>query len=322
MATKIDPKELQKLASERQKSRLLLNPQSTLGEAVLPPQRVPRILAAKLKLDWLMAELVKYRNDCGLVILKAPIKGMDRAHEKVWAPKEGSGSWAGDWGELKDYARTTLVLPDNHPSGSPVWEMLIGTVKTIFSSTGRYGFNLPKSNKNDGKKNGYVDHNFVFQFGQSHFICADVMANYFNGTPMPALSASTRVAQYAGCFGEIQINNVNMMYAKMDADLIHTNWPGAYARYQETIGLDGGLGHALYEVIRRYGEHSNIGREASAISKDYYLRCRGLIRKPAYPRTDFLKLQLKEMLKLVPEKLTKKEAADPDYNYSYTEDQI
>ncbi|RYF70646.1 MAG: hypothetical protein EOO22_13965 [Comamonadaceae bacterium] len=107
---------------------------------------------------------------------------------------------------------------------------------------------------------------------------------------------------------------MNMMYAKMDRKTIVKYWGAeTYARYELNINLEGGLGHAFYEITRTFGEGSSLGQEASQVSRDYYLRCKNTLRKPLPPRADFLKLQLEALKKRVPHVLHKGKEAVPEY---------
>ncbi|MES2188378.1 MAG: hypothetical protein V4505_27760 [Pseudomonadota bacterium] len=302
--------QFQVLAAAKQEGRLFNDPLRAVAPVLVSPA-----LAAKLKLDWLMEALAQRLPELNITIMKAPLKGRERAEEKIYVPKSGR---VGDWGELKDYARTTLVLPDNSPMDSPNWLKLTSTIRQIFSP--RYGFQLPKDDAKDGKKTGYTDHNFVFQFGQYHFMIKNVMDNHFLGTPMPPMSESVRTAQYASCFAEVQINNINMMYAKMSKDTFDEYFPGQYAEYKRKTNVDGAEGHLFYEVIRKVGEISPEGQRLSKISKDYYERCRGLNPTPPFPESDPLLLELTALKRANPPKPHEPHEQPPVY--SYTEEQI
>lgn len=179
-------------------------------------------------------------EECGALPLYGQTKGQQRAQEKV------DLEYGGDWYELKDAVRMTLVAP-NAVGMDRVRDAMR---RTCVASNG-YGLIKDAQTRPEADPCGYSGHNFVIR--------------------LPG-----------GRTGEIQVNTVAMMYGKMrKARFVETEGLGlekyqeCHARYQ----IEGGLGHALYEVYR-VAPSSAKGLQAAAISRAYYQRLRGELPRP------------------------------------------
>jgi hypothetical protein len=179
-------------------------------------------------------------EECGALPLYGPTKGEKRAQEKV------DLEYGGDWYELKDAVRMTIVAPTQVGMDKVRDAMR----RTCVASNG-YGLIKDAQTRPEMDPCGYSGHNFVIR--------------------LPG-----------GRTGEIQVNIVAMMYGKMrKARFVETEGLGQ-EKYQECNAryrVEGGLGHALYEVYR-VAPASPKGQQAAQISRDYYNRLRGELVLP------------------------------------------
>ncbi|MEZ0231115.1 MAG: hypothetical protein ACAI25_21040, partial [Planctomycetota bacterium] len=75
---------------------------------------------------------------------------------------------------------------------------------------------------------------------------------------------------------EIQLNTAEMMFGKHSMKLLTDMGvftKDTYAAHEKKVGFQGGLGHTFYEVSR-VDPKSATGAAATALSRDYYARCR------------------------------------------------
>ncbi len=97
---------------------------------------------------------------------------------------------------------------------------------------------------------------------------------------------------HVGRYGEIQVNTVPMLYAKMSNDDFKSMFgEQKYAACFARFGVIGGLGHVFYEHWRSE-KATPRAKEAAALSKQYYGRMRGTDIRPPDPRNDMLKSSL------------------------------
>ncbi len=99
---------------------------------------------------------------------------------------------------------------------------------------------------------------------------------------------------HIGRYGEIQVNTMPLLYAKASKeDFFHLFGEDKYMACLSRFGVEGGLGHVLYEHYR-----SPLGTpraaQAAALSKRYYARMRGVDRRPVDNSKDTLKQDMKE----------------------------
>lgn len=179
-------------------------------------------------------------EECEALPLYGPTKGQERAQEKV------DLEYGGDWYDLKDAVRMTIVAPTQ----AGMERVRDAMRRTCVASNG-YSLIKDAQTRPEADPCGYSGHNFVIR--------------------LPG-----------GRTGEIQVNTVTMMYGKMrKARFVETEGLGLQ-KYQECHArcqIEGALGHALYEVYR-VAPLSPKGIEAAAISRAYYNRLRGELVRP------------------------------------------
>jgi len=159
------------------------------------------------------------------IALYGPLKDMGRASEKI------GEECGGDWYELKDVARMTIVAPDH---------AVALKVKTAIEKrcVASQSMGLAK-NEFQSTRAGYTGYNFVVRLQN-------------------------------GRLGEIQVNVPNVLYCKMSEksfrELIgYTTFLNIKGKY----GVRGGIGHALYELIRTT-KGSPEASNATSLSARYY----------------------------------------------------
>jgi hypothetical protein len=291
--------------------------------------------ATKAELDKLGAEIAR-RNDC--ILLTAPIKGRERAEEKVHSEKGG-----GDWFTLKDVARITLVprVP-LQLDATPRLGEVVAVLEKLMSNVNVYGYAKVKGEetKADVDACGYSGFNYVLRFGSGPVDAVTAVDRAMGGIPAPASYTMQPLALkeeqidpilkqadilnnhsiglgadaagiknrndprlqkiqlgYAGRYGEIQVNTLQMMYAKMSVQsFLKLFGAQQYMRCMAEFGVDGGLGHLFYEHWRS-APGAPRGVEAAALSKRYYRRLRNE-EHPRPPRNnDALKRDLVAYIK-------------------------
>lgn len=171
----------------------------------------------------------KIAKQCSGKVLVGSVKSLERATQKV------DNDYGGDWTELKDLVRVTIVVP----FASMLWR--VGLTIQEHCSQAHTGMAMLKTAETIAPQDvcGYSGLNFVVRLK--------------NGRP-----------------GEIQVNTLEMLYAKMSPDKFKEKlgeWE--YYRIKFKYGLEGGLGHALYEIYRRE-PWSHKGIEAASLSRMYY----------------------------------------------------
>lgn len=177
----------------------------------------------------------------GAVPIYGPLKARDgRATQKV------RDDYGGDWYELKDVVRMTLVAPNLYKLGQIRSEIRSGAVA-------REGLCLMKDVETFANVEpcGYSGLNFVVRLK--------------NGRP-----------------AEIQANVPEIMYGKMSERFFVQNL-GAdrYAQLKaKFLNLEGGHGHALYELYRA-NTATVAAKRAALVSQAYYAYFRGLPNKLA-----------------------------------------
>jgi hypothetical protein len=251
--------------------------------------------ATKAKLDELGAEIAT-RKDC--ILLTAPIKGRERAEEKVYSEKG-----QGDWFTLKDVARITLVprVPLAFDA-NPRLREVVKILEKLMSNVNVYGYAKVKGEETTADKDacGYSGFNYVLRFGQGQIDTAASVDLAMGGaaparsTTMKPLSLTDEQVDalfaqkdvrrneatgkfqlgYEGRYGEIQVNTLQMMYAKMSVTSFLKLFGSAeYMRCMAQFGVEGGLGHLFYEHWRS-GPATPRGLQAAALSRRYYNRMR------------------------------------------------
>ncbi len=92
---------------------------------------------------------------------------------------------------------------------------------------------------------------------------------------------------HIGRFGEIQVNTMSLLYAKASkGDFIALFGAEKYMACKARFGVEGGLGHVLYEHYRSPTNPIRT-RQAAALSNLYYARMRG--HRPPNPSNDTLR---------------------------------
>lgn len=168
-----------------------------------------------------------------------PVKKPEDAKIKV------NRDYKGDWYELKDYVRMTIV-PNNLEDIKKV-QALIRT-RCVASR----GLGIIKDSETFADKDpcGYSGLNFVINMSR-------------------------------GGYAEIQVNIAELMYGKMspeDFQKVFINVNGLFTRIESEYYVEPGLGHGLYEIYRKNPEGVKEKRVAD-ISKNYYNYLRGRPRQ-------------------------------------------
>jgi hypothetical protein len=200
------------------------------------------------------------KNGCKLKdksIVHGPVKSYVRADEKVKL------DYGGDWYQLKDVVRMTIVAPN-----ADAMKAVNAYIRNE-ACVARNGRGLPKAEPSDGvlKKTacGYTGYNFV------------------------ALLENWR-------FGEIQLNVPGVMYGQMSPDLFEkiVGDKEKAKKYQEKYKVDGGLGHIYYELYRP-NPAADIAKESAAISTKYFDHLR--LDNPDAKAGEALQVELKAYAK-------------------------
>jgi hypothetical protein len=176
-------------------------------------------------------------KQCGCVTNFGPIKSEERANEKVYAPT-AKGGYAGDWYDLKDLVRMTVIAPT------------LGQVEQVGAvirqrCVARNKMGIMKDVKTFANTDpcGYSGLNFVIRL--------------LNGRP-----------------GEIQVNIPEMIYAKEAEDLSKKLLGDAkFNQIKSRLVIEGGWGHKLYEIYR-VAPATEKAKYAALVSANYYGYCR------------------------------------------------
>lgn len=167
----------------------------------------------------------------GVQILTPPSsKNIEDARKKV------QGDYGGDWLEIKDMARCTVVLETEELCA-----------KAVF----------------------LIEQHFIARNGWSVFQKKITLAANDDG----GYSGQTVFVATGGSKGEIQINNPALMYAKsLDQFLKNPVLGAMLPRLKATYSMvPGGLGHRLYVGFRRpFSAHVDPGKKFADASRIYY----------------------------------------------------
>ena len=164
----------------------------------------------------------------GAIIARAPTKSEERASQKV------ASDYGGDWHQLKDVSRMTVIVPTLDICKSVVIEI---------------------HNYFRGNRGGSV-----------------MQVKDVSGSQDPCGYSSTTVfvRTKAGRPAEIQVNIPQIIYAKQgELSFIKTCGASTFLKIKATYQIEGGLGHALYEIYR-VAPMTPAGLGAAALSRSYY----------------------------------------------------
>ena len=197
-------------------------------------------------------ELGRYvAHKTGAIFVPGPLKSYARVMEKVldFAIKEENGKqergYEGNYGKVKDEVRLTLVGDDMN-----TYAAACDVMRTVCNAGN--GLSFIKNTTRDPALDpcGYSDTNMVVKLP--------------NGQP-----------------GEVQVNNRAVLYGKMSKKDFCNNLgvpENDYAMLEASYGIEGGLGHALYEIWQK--DKGPRGKLAADLAKRYY----GTLR--SFPRVD------------------------------------
>lgn len=150
----------------------------------------------------------------------------------------------GDWHSIKDLARMAIVVPTLSDCRG-----VLADLKRAFTASQGRGLIQGKEVTPDADPCGYSS--------------TTVFVRTSNGRP-----------------AEIQINVPEIIYAKQSEDSVRRILgPQWFMNIKMKYQLDGGLGHALYEIYR-VAPGSSRGLAAAALSKSYYAFFRQRIPSP------------------------------------------
>jgi hypothetical protein len=184
--------------------------------------------------DLLMALAKKIANECGSELAKGPIKTVESAERKLKKDYTSSVLPEGDWYEMKDLCRCTIIAP-NPGRLKKVGEM----IRRTFVASDRMGIVKDAEAIAHIDPCGYSGLNFVVRLTN-------------------------------GRSGEIQANIPEVMYGKMTTlrflDVLGIT---RYFEFKSRFQIDGGMGHGLYEIWRKEPASAK-GRQAAVVSKLYY----------------------------------------------------
>lgn len=180
----------------------------------------PRLSAAAKQAAWGIR---------GALVLEPPgPKGLTRAAKKV------EEKYGGDWLQIRDMARCTVVVPQDF-----LIEEARRCVRAYFSSP----------------SNG-------FQLVEDRVVTADSNDAGYSGWTINVVSG--------GIQGEVQINTRILMYAKSLPEF-RAAFPGQQTMMSATYpAVAGGLGHILYEVSRDTDRPAAVRSAHARASKIYY----------------------------------------------------
>ncbi len=186
-------------------------------------------------------------KSCGATPLFGPIKDRGRANEKV------QGECGGDWFDLRDAVRMTIIAPDL---------VALNRVQAEIRRRCR-------------ASNGLGILRDVETFGHS--------------SPCGYSGLNFAIAMPNGRPAEIQANIPSVMFGQLSESLFGKLLGGAsLAQLKSRFLVDGGLGHGLYEIYR-VAPNTVKARQAALLSKSYFNYLRGV---PNATLAKTLKLEL------------------------------
>lgn len=179
---------------------------------------------------------------CECTVSYGPIKAEDSATRKLLTDYSKKGIYVpeGDWYEMKDLVRLTIIAPDSgrlERVGAMIRSRCVASV----------GMGIVKDQQTFGHTDpcGYSGLNFVVRLTNGHM-------------------------------GEIQANIPAIMYGKMKpSEFKNVVGDEEYSKLKYRFRIDGNRGHGLYEVWRSSGCNSVRQRRVAMISKMYYNYLRG-----------------------------------------------
>lgn len=172
-------------------------------------------------------------DKCGCLPVFGPIKDKERAGQKV------ANDYGGDWYDLKDAVRMTIVAP----TGAQLRQVQ-ATIRVMCVPSN--GYSILKDFETTPATNacGFSGLNFVISLP--------------GGRP-----------------GEIQANIPEVIYGQASEERFRKTIGAAkHGEIKTRFGIDGGIGHALYEVWR-VAPTTPAALRAAAISRAYYDYLRG-----------------------------------------------
>jgi hypothetical protein len=186
------------------------------------------------------ADILKKFSNCSVIY--GPPKTKIRAKEKV------DKDYGGDWWQIKDVVRMTIVAPDEDTMKKVAKAM---RKEICVPSLGR---GLAKAEPPEDKLDNLPE-----------------SACGYTGCNFVALLENWRP-------GEIQLNIPGTMYGQMGtATFEAVVGKGQAAKYQEMYGVEGGQGHIYYELFRPHekaAQKPQIAVDAQSVSQQYFRHLR------------------------------------------------
>jgi len=219
--------------------------------------------------DYLLREFgTQVAARCGCVPIFGPIKEKDgRATEKV------RDDYGGDWYQLKDVVRMTIVVPG--PSKIMEVRAEIRRCCGVGDEDDGYTYALGETSPTirqhlrAEKFHAEAPPKFKQAAGTGLLLLKDqetTAANDPCGYSMWNFAVRMKNERPA----EIQVNTKQLLYGKMTAyNFIRCIGFKEYLRLKSFFRIDGGRGHALYEIYRKDKKGAK-GLEAAQISTEYY----------------------------------------------------
>jgi hypothetical protein len=188
--------------------------------------------------DQLRALGTRIAQATGAKAVFGPLKGRERAGQKV------QDDYGGDWLELKDVARMTIVA-----SSPQQLDLVRSTVVSTCIPSNGLGLIKNAETRPEDDPCGYSGMNFVV-----------VLSNRRTG--------------------EIQANVAEVIYGKSsEQKFISGVGVAKYAEIKNRYKIRGGLGHTLYEIYR-VAPQTTKAQQAASLSRSYYAYLRGRFPTP------------------------------------------
>lgn len=188
----------------------------------------------------------------------ANTKGGERASEKV------ENDYGGDWFDIKDLARLTIVVPYE---SIPDVQSQVARHYALSDRAPQIKTTLPSENSSfTATLPGEVVR--IDDCGYSGRMV--VVYTKANSKEMEFQSGKKDVVQL-WMSAEIQINSKEMIYAKHEeSETKQILTDDVYEEIRSSSELDGGAGHHLYEIYRDPHSSDELKRKAAEVSKLYY----------------------------------------------------
>jgi hypothetical protein len=204
----------------------------------------------------------KIADACNCTLIKGPMKSAVRAEQKVSAAADKEG-YAGDWSQLKDLLRMTILATKSY------YLQLVKDQVLALGSRPPWYIITNKEKEADTDPCGYSGLHFVLQKNRAGSVGAEKLGQRRSAPPPDVKGISN--AQWAKTVRmEIQANLPAIIYGKESkGSFVGALGDELFAKMKGMTKIVGGLGHVLYEISK--GPFSFQTQEtAKSLSKKYY----------------------------------------------------